>query len=76
MVMGKHRMLELRERLDFSADEFAKLPRRERADICILLAERAQEMAMQAQSVERLILVNIASQWLHLGPSCSAATSN
>ena len=59
-------MLELRERLDFSADEFAKLPRRERSEICILLAERAQEMAMKAQPVERLILVNIATQWLHL----------
>jgi len=59
-------MLELRERLDFNADEFVNLPRRERSEICILLAERAQEIGMKAQPVQRQIFLNIASQWLHL----------
>ena len=51
---------------DFDADEFQKLSRRERWDICIRLAERAQAMGASAPPVHREILLNIASLWLHL----------
>jgi hypothetical protein len=61
-------MLRLREALyrDFNADEFWKLSPEERAQICIRFAERSQALAMIAPSVEKQILMTIASQWLHL----------
>ena len=52
--------------LDFNAAEIQMLPPRERRDICIRLAEHAQTMGASAPSVQREILLNIASLWLHL----------
>ena len=61
-------MLQRREALslDFDADEFWKLSLQERREICIQFAERAQALAMSAPEVPRLILMNIAAEWLHL----------
>jgi hypothetical protein len=59
-------MLQFRRLLNHDGDSFRKLPRRERAEACTLLAERAQNWATKSAPVQRQVLLNIASQWTYL----------
>jgi hypothetical protein len=52
--------------LDFDSQEFVELSRSAQGHVCSLLAERAQELASKSPPIQTLILLNIASQWLHL----------
>ena len=53
-------------RLDFTAEKFRNLAPRDRADICIQLAERAHEFGMGAPAIQQTIFMSIANQWLQL----------
>lgn len=58
--------------LNFNAEEFLKLPRAQKAEVCIALAERSQKVGEGSPPNQRLHFVEIASQWLMLAEKIMA----
>jgi len=52
--------------LDFNAEEFLKLPLKERVKLCRALGERANTLAAKASPKYRVYYAEIAKQWLIL----------
>ena len=52
--------------LEFNAEEFLKLPVRQRVKLCRTMAEHANALAQNASAKYRAYYLEIAKQWLTL----------
>ena len=59
--------------IDFDADEFMALSKEERIKACLLLADRAQALAAEAQPSHKQHYLAIAQEWLNLADAMRRA---
>ena len=59
------------ENLDFDTEEFFKLPKEGRIELCLRMAERAQRLAKAAEPGHRASYLDIAKHWLALAKDMS-----
>jgi hypothetical protein len=61
--------------LEFNAEEFSKLPVRQRVKLCRSMAEHANALAQKASSKYRAYYLEIAKQWLTLADEMEQSVS-
>jgi len=62
--------------LEFNAEEFLKLPVRDRVKLCRAMAEHANALAQKAAPKYRAYYLEIAKQWLTLADEMEQSLSS